>query len=190
MGWSGGRIRASSASIRGRAGFGLGCSWSGWRCSCRSIWGGIWWRSEWRRRRWASRYLRLPYGFLTSSCERTLTCAHILSGDDGRGDVRGADPPLRSGISVGAGDAFVSGEEEGGGAAFGSADAVSARPGPDRPLEGVQAPEAQDAGVHRAGGRSLPDAAHAYARDGVHRADRVEGAGVERGLDGGDRAWA
>ena len=42
--------------------------------------------------------------------------------------------------------------------------AVPARPRPDRPLQGVPAPQAQDAGLHRARGRPLPHAADPHAR--------------------------
>ena len=70
------------------------------------------------------------------------------------------------------------------------ADAVPARPRPDRALEGVPAAQAQDAGVRRAGGRPLPDAAHPHARGLLHLANGRAGAGAERGPDRGDRARA
>ena len=66
--------------------------------------------------------------------------------------------------------------------------AVPARPRPDRALEGVPAPQAQDPGVHRARGRSLPDPAHPHPRDVLHRPDRRAGARPQRGPDRGDRA--
>ena len=54
----------------------------------------------------------------------------------------------------------------------GAAHAAAARPRPDRPLQGVPAPQAQDAGLRRARGRPLPHAADAHARG---HADRAHG---------------
>ena len=50
------------------------------------------------------------------------------------------------------------------GARLRAAHAVSARPRPDRPLQGVPAPQAQDAGVRRPERRPLPHAADPHAR--------------------------
>src|SRR5206468_2822150 len=58
------------------------------------------------------------------------------------------------------------------------------------PIARVAAAQAQDAGLHRAGGRPLPHAAHAHARgvrDSAHRGPR---AAPQRGPRGGDRARA
>ena len=93
-------------------------------------------------------------------------------------------------VPVGAGDAVVSGDPARARARQPGAHAVSARPRPDRALEGVPAAQAQDAGVHRARGRPLPDPAHAHARDLLHRAHGGAGAGPERGPHRGDRARA
>ena len=51
------------------------------------------------------------------------------------------------------------------------AHAVPARPRPDRSLQGVPPPQAQDAGLRRARGRPLPHAADAHARG--HRRSRA-----------------
>ena len=69
-----------------------------------------------------------------------------------------------------------------------AADAVPARPRPDRPHEGVPAAEAQDAGLRRPGRRPLPHAADAHARDDRDLARRRAGAAAERGPRRGDRA--
>ena len=70
------------------------------------------------------------------------------------------------------------------------AHAVPARSRPDRALEGVPAPEAQDAGLRRAGGRPLPHAAHAHARgDGIARTV-ARALRPQRGPHRGDRARA
>ena len=68
--------------------------------------------------------------------------------------------------------------------------AVPARPRPHHPRQGVPAPQAQDAGLHRAGGRPLPHAAHAHARGRRDRALGGARAAAERGPDRGDRARA
>ena len=74
------------------------------------------------------------------------------------------------------------------GARLGPPHAVPARPRPDRALEAVPAPEAQDAGVHLAGGRPLPHPAHAHARGVRDRARGGAGARAERGPHRGDLA--
>ena len=66
--------------------------------------------------------------------------------------------------------------------------AVPARPRPHRPLQGVPAAQAQDAGLHRARGRPLPHAAHAHDRGDRHLAHGRARAAPERGSDRGDRA--
>ena len=71
-----------------------------------------------------------------------------------------------------------------------AAHAVPARPRPDRPQQGVPAPEAQDAGVRRARGRPLPHAPHAHARGDPGLAHRRARAGAQRGPRRGDRARA
>ena len=73
------------------------------------------------------------------------------------------------------GDALVSGGAPGAGGRQPDAHAVPARSRPDRALEGVPAAEAQDAGVHRAGGRSLPDAADAHASRRAGSRGRLRG---------------
>ena len=65
---------------------------------------------------------------------------------------------------------------------------VSARPRPRHSFESVPAPQAQDAGLLRADGRSLPHAAHAYARGLADRAQHREGPAAARGAHRGDRA--
>ena len=65
---------------------------------------------------------------------------------------------------------------------------VPARPRPHHPLQGVSAALAQDAGVPRARGRPLPDAADAHARGLADLALDRSGAGAQRGPDRGDRA--
>ena len=69
-----------------------------------------------------------------------------------------------------------------------AADALPARPRPDRPLEGLPPPQAQDAGLHRPRGRPLPDPAHPHARGLRDRPHGRPGAGPQRGPDRGDRA--
>ena len=66
-------------------------------------------------------------------------------------------------------------------------DALPARPRPDRPLEGVPAPQGQDAGVHRPRRRPLPHAHDAHARDDRDLARRRARAAAERGPRRGDR---
>ena len=83
---------------------------------------------------------------------------------------------LGAGVLLGAGDAVVPGRPARARARQPGPDPVPARPRPDRALEGVPAAQAQDAGVHRPGGRPLPDPAHAHARDLLHRPDGGAGA--------------
>ena len=104
------------------------------------------------------------------------------------GGAQGAGGALGGGVPRRAGDAVLSGPAARARARQPRAHAVSARPRPDRALEGVPAAEAQDAGVHRPGGRPLPNPPHAHARDVLHRADGGAGAGAQRGPHGGDRA--
>src|SRR6266511_4122784 len=101
-------------------------------------------------------------------------------------DARGTGSLLGIRVPLGARDAFVSGPEARAGGGQPGADAVSAGPRPDRPLEGVSSAEAQDAGLRGAGGRSLPDEADPHARGLLHLADGGAGARLERGPDGGD----
>ena len=70
------------------------------------------------------------------------------------------------------------------------AHAVPARPRPDRPLQAVPAPEGKDAGLHRPGGRPLPHADDAHARDDRDLARRRPRAAAERGSRRGDRPRA
>ena len=69
-----------------------------------------------------------------------------------------------------------------------AADAVPARPRPDRPLEGLPPPQAQDAGLRRPRGRPLPDPAHPHAGGLRDRPHGRPGARPQRGPDRGDRA--
>ena len=69
-----------------------------------------------------------------------------------------------------------------------AAHAIPARPRPDRALQGVPAPQAQDAGVRGARGRPLPHAPHPHARDDADLAHRRPRAAAQRGPRGGDRA--
>ena len=69
----------------------------------------------------------------------------------------------------------------------GAAHAAPARPRPDRPLQGVPPPQAQDAGLRRARGRPLPHAADPHARGHADRAHRGPGAAPQRGPRRGDR---
>ena len=69
-----------------------------------------------------------------------------------------------------------------------AADALPARPRPDRALQGVSPAEAEDPGVHRPAGRPLPHPAHAHAGGVGHRPGRGPGAAAERGPGRGDRA--
>ena len=132
---------------------------------------------------------RFRHGLTLFSFRRWQT--RFVRARGGPGQVAGGSGSLLGGgVPVGPGDAVVSGGAPGAGARQPDAHAVSARSGPDRALEGVPAAQAQDAGVHRAGGRPLPDAAHAHARDVRDRADGCAGAGAERGPDRGDRARA
>ena len=71
-----------------------------------------------------------------------------------------------------------------------AADAVPARPRPDRPLQGVPAAQAQDAGVRVARGRPLPHAAHPHARGHADLAHGGAGAAAQRGSGRGDRPGA
>ena len=119
---------------------------------------------------------------------RAVRGANIGSMETRRRNVRGADPLLGGGVPLGARDALVSGAQARAGAGQPGEDAVPAGPGPDRALEGVPAPQAQDAGVRGAGGGPLPDAAHAHARGLLHLEDGRAGARAERGPDRGGRA--
>src|SRR3954454_8380016 len=114
-------------------------------------------------------------------------CEHRWD-DHGYADVRGTDPLLGGGVPLGPWDALLSRPAAGARGGQPGADAIPARPRPDRALEGVPAAQAQDAGVRGAGGRSLPDPAHAHPRGLLHLADGGAGARPERGPDGGDRA--
>ena len=69
-----------------------------------------------------------------------------------------------------------------------AAHAVPARPRPDRPLQVVSPPEAEDPGVHRAAGRPLPHPADAHAGGVGHRPRRGPRAAAERGPGRGGRA--
>ena len=71
-----------------------------------------------------------------------------------------------------------------------AAHAVPARPRPDRPLQGVPAAEAQDAGVRGARGRPLPHPADPHARGDAGLAHGRPGAAPQRGPHRGDRARA
>src|SRR3954451_19767477 len=112
--------------------------------------------------------------------------------EDGRAGrcelLQGAHRGFRAGAAVSCRHALLSGAAGDTGAGLARADAVPARPRPHRAREGVPPPQAQDPGVHLAGGRSLPDAAHAHARDDRDRAHGCTCARAERGPDGGDRA--
>ena len=68
-----------------------------------------------------------------------------------------------------------------------AAQPVPARPRPHRPLQGVPAPQAQDAGLRRARGRPLPHAPHAHARGGRDLAHRRARAAPQRGPHRGHR---
>ena len=68
------------------------------------------------------------------------------------------------------------------------ADAVPARPRPDRPFQVVPPAEGEDPGLHRPRGRPLPDADDPYARDDGDLARRRPRAAAERGSRRGDRA--
>ena len=69
----------------------------------------------------------------------------------------------------------------------GRPDAVPARSRPDRPLQAVPPAEGEDPGLHRSGGRPLPNANDTHARDDCDLAGCRTGAAAERGSDGGDR---
>ncbi len=69
-----------------------------------------------------------------------------------------------------------------------AAHALPARPRPDRPLQVLPPPQAQDPGLRRARRRSLPDAAHAHPGGLRDRPHRGPGARPQRGPDRGDRA--
>ena len=66
--------------------------------------------------------------------------------------VPGADGAARGGVAVPARVSFLPGAALGARARLRSPHAVPARPRPDRPRQGLPAAEAQDPGVHRAGG--------------------------------------
>ncbi len=68
------------------------------------------------------------------------------------------------------------------------AHALSARSRPDRALQGISSPDAQDPGVRGARGRSLPHAPHTHAGGDADLAHRGARAGAQRGPDRGDRA--
>ena len=117
-------------------------------------------------------------------------CENRLAADDQARTciVSRADRARRGGAPLPARHALLPGPPAARGARLRPPHAVPARPRPDRPLEGVPAAQAQDAGVHRARGRPLPHAAHPHARGVRHRAQRGAGARPERGPDRGDRA--
>ena len=99
-----------------------------------------------------------------------------------------ADPGPRGARPLAAGDSFLSGPAARARARLWSAHAVSARPRPDRPLQGVPASQAQDPGVRAAERRPLPHAAHPHARGHAGLADRGARAAAQRGPRRGDRA--
>ena len=68
-----------------------------------------------------------------------------------------------------------------------SAPQLSARPRPHHSLQSLPPPEAQDAGLSGARGRSLPHAAHACAGSDADRADDREVAAAQRSAHRGHR---
>ncbi len=110
---------------------------------------------------------------------------------DRRTRIRGTNPRARGAVAVAARRPLLRDARtpEAGGAVR-RAHAVPARPRPDRPLEAVPPPQGQDAGVHRPGGRPLPDADDPHARDHRDLARRRSRAAAQRGSDGGDRPRA
>ena len=90
--------------------------------------------------------------------------------------------------AVAAGGALVPGPARPRRARLRAAHAAAARPRPDRALQGVSAPEPQDAGLRRAARRPLPHAADPHARGHPDRAHRRPRAGPQRGPRRGDRA--
>ena len=87
-----------------------------------------------------------------------------------------------------AGHPLLPGDARAAGGGLLAAHALPARPRPDRALQGLPAPQAQDAGVRRARGRPLPHPAHPHARGHADLANRGAGAAPERGPRRGDRA--
>ena len=85
-------------------------------------------------------------------------------------DPRGAGPRVGGRVPVGPRDTLLSGDPPRARGGQPGPDAVPARPRPDRALEGVPATQAQDAGVHRTRGRSLPDPARTHSRRAGSRA--------------------
>ena len=107
---------------------------------------------------------------------------------DGRGGVRGADRGRGAGAALAAGGALLPRPSRAPRGGLLAADALPARPRPDRARQGVPAPDAQDPGVRGAPGRSLPHAPHPHAGGDHDLEDGGAGAAPERGPRGGDRA--
>ena len=97
---------------------------------------------------------------------------------------------LEEAAALAARRALVPRQARPGGARLRAPHPVPARPRPDRALQGLPPAQAQDPGVHRAGGRPLPHPADPHARGLRHRPQRRAGAGAERGPDRGDLARA
>ena len=107
-----------------------------------------------------------------------------------RRGVRRADRRAGAAAALAAGGALLPGAARARGGGLLAAHAVPARPRQDRPLEGVQAPDPQDAGVRPAPRRPLPHAPDPHARGDDDLAHGGTGAAAERGPGRGDRARA
>ena len=117
-------------------------------------------------------------------------CEANRSRPQGHRRLRGAHPCARERVPLGARHPLVSGPAAGARGGQPGPDAVPARPRPDRPLQGVQAAQTQDAGVRGAGGGPLPDPAYPHAGGLLHLPDGGASSRPERGSDRGDRAGA
>ena len=78
--------------------------------------------------------------------------------------LRRAPARVRGRVALAARRALVAGAARAARGRLRAAHAAAARPRPDRALQGLPAPQAQDAGLRRARGRSLPHAADPHAR--------------------------
>ena len=102
--------------------------------------------------------------------------------------LRRAPARVRGRVAVAAGGALVAGAARAARGGLRAAHAAAARPRPDRALQGLPPPQAQDAGLRGARGRSLPHAPDPHARGHPDLAHRRARPAAQRGPDRGHRA--
>ena len=130
-----------------------------------------------------------PYrsGFACPRCENRR---HGPARPPGPGGLclRRAPARVRGRVALAAGGALVAAAARAARGGLRTAHAAAARPRPDRALQGLPAPQAQDAGLRRARGRPLPHAPDPHARGHPDLAHRRARPAPQRGPDRGHRA--